>query len=74
MEDTESWHTPPAAPQLSRPIWKSSGSDEFMEVLEKEGELEVHGERVDLGDIAKHLDSNIRRRSYFVTLAATRWN
>lgn len=30
----------------------------FMEVLEKEGELEVHEERVDLGDLAKHLDSN----------------
>ena len=30
----------------------------FMDVLEKEGELEVHGERVDLVDVAKHLDSN----------------
>src|ERR1035437_7621924 len=32
----------------------------FMEVLEKEGELEVHGERVDLVDVAKHLDSNTK--------------
>lgn len=30
----------------------------FMELLEKEGELEVHGERVELTDVARHLDSN----------------